>query len=97
MSTHDDFIATMEAHLKKWDAEVDDMRAKGKQLAVELRAEYFGRLKQLRTLREDAQTKFQQIRCASDEAAGKLHDGMESAWVAMRNALSKASSDQPKP
>lgn len=97
MSTNSEYITLMESQLRKWDADVDEMRAKGRQMAVELRADYFGRLKALRAHRDEAQRRFQEIRCASDEAAGKLHDGMEGAWAAMQAGLAKASADQPKP
>ena len=40
----------MEVQLRKWDADVDELRTRGKQMAVELRAGYFGRIKELRTL-----------------------------------------------
>jgi uncharacterized coiled-coil DUF342 family protein len=97
MSTHAEYIAKMEAQLKKWDTEVDELRAKGKQLATELRAGYFGRIKDLRSHRDEGQRKFQEIRTATDEAAAKLHAGMEGAWESMRSALAKASSDGPAP
>jgi len=97
MSTNSEYISKMEVQLSKWDAEVDEMRSKGKQLAVELRADYFGRIKALRSHRDEAQRKFQQIRCASEDAASKLHEGMEGAWEAMKSGLVKANADLHKP
>lgn len=97
MSKHDEYITTMETQLRKWDSDIDAMHAKGKTMAIDLRAGYFGRLKELRAHRQDAQRRFGEIRTASEEAATKLYEGMESAWESMRNGLTKASSDLSQP
>ena len=93
MSTNSEYITQMAAQLQQWDTDIDALRSRGKQMAVELRAGYFGRIKDLRAHRDEAQKRFQEIRCASDEAAGKLHAGMEGAWQAMKNGLDKATAD----
>jgi len=96
MSTNTEYINKMTEQLKKWDADVDELRTRGKTMAVDLRAGYFGRIKDLRNYREEAQRKFQEIRCASEEAASKLHAGMEGAWESMRGGLEKVSKDLNK-
>lgn len=96
MSTHTDYIEMMEANMKKWDAEVDDLRNRGKQLATEMRADYFNQLKELRVHREAAQKKFQEFRGASEEAASKLHAGMEGAWQSMKSGLDRMSNNATK-
>lgn len=96
MSTNTDYITRMEVQLRKWDADVDELRTRGKQMAVELRAGYFGRIKELRAQREEAQRRFHEMRSATEEAAGKLHAGMEGAWESMKSGLEKVSTDLSK-
>ena len=45
MSKKDDYFALMEAQIKKWDAEVDKLSAKGAQLGAEARAKYDEQIK----------------------------------------------------
>jgi len=93
MSTNSEYITQMAAQLQKWDSDIDELRSRGKQMATQLRAGYFGRIKELRAHRDEAQKRFQEIRCASDDAADKLHAGMEGAWQAMKNGLDEATAD----
>ncbi len=96
MSTNSEFIEKMGTQLNKWDADVDELRAKGKALAVEARGAYFARIKGLRASRDAGQKTFQEIRCASDVAGNQLQKGMEGAWETMRLALEKVSADLRK-
>lgn len=96
MSSNAEYIARMEAQISKWDAELDQLKDKGKKMAADLRADYFGRLKELHAGRGEAQKKMQEIRAASDEAAARLHAGMEGAWHSMSTALEKVSAELRK-
>ena len=96
MPTNAEFIAKMEAQMKKWDTEVDELRSRGKTVAANARAFYFGRIRELNAKRATAESKFQQIRCASEEGGAQLQAGMEGAWETMRNALRKVTSELPK-
>jgi hypothetical protein len=89
MTEHTEFLATMEAQLKKWDADVEVLRLHGQTVAAEARAAYFARVKQLRSNRAAAHKSFEQIRCASEEAGAQMHAGMVGAWETMKAALDK--------
>ena len=96
MSTKSEFVATMEAQLKKWDADVDALAAKGEKVSADARAAYYARIKDLRASREVAQKAFQEILAASESARAQLQAGMEATWEAMQKALGKMSLDLGK-
>ena len=92
MSKKDDYCATMESEIKKWDGEVDKLNAKGKQVSADLRVGYDTQLKAMRADRDLAYSKLQEMRTANESAWQQMQSGVDAAWTSMRNALSKASS-----
>jgi hypothetical protein len=96
MNTNSEYIAKMDAQLKKWDADVEELRAQGKQINADARAAYFGRIKELRASRDAAQKTFQAVRCASEVAGAQLQAGMEGSWDTMKKALERVSADLRK-
>jgi hypothetical protein len=93
MSTNTEYITKMQTQLQAWDNDVDALRARGRTIATEARAAYFGRIKELRSSRDAAHKAFQEIRCASEEAGTQLHAGMQGAWETMRSTLDKITAD----
>jgi uncharacterized protein HemX len=57
MSKKDEYFTTMESQIKKWDAEVDKLRARSDQMSVDGRAKYEEELKAMRTNRDAAHKK----------------------------------------
>lgn len=96
MGTNAEYVARMEAQLKKWDAEVDALAAKGEKAGAEARAAYHAQMRDLRASRDAAQKTFQEIRVASESAGAQMQTGMRTAWETMQKALEKVSSDLRK-
>jgi Ribonuclease G/E len=96
MSKKDEYFAMMESQIKKWDAEVDRLRAKSAQMSAEASAKYEEQLKAMRANRDAANKKLQEIRTASESAWQNMQAGMDAAWTSMKNALDKASSQFKK-
>ena len=96
MSKKDEYFATMESQIKKWDAEVDKLRAKSAQMSAEARIKYEEQLMAMRANRDAANKKLQEIRTASEAAWQNMQAGMDAAWASMKNALDKASSQFKK-
>ena len=86
----------MDSQIKKWDAEVDKLRAKGEHLSAEARAKYDEQLKAMRAGRDAANKKLQEMRAASESAwqhmqvGGGLRVGVdeERLWIRLRRSLS---------
>jgi len=90
MAKKDEYVATMESEIKKWDAEVDNLNAKGAQLSAEARAGYDTQVKALRADRDFAFSKLDELRTANESAWDKMQAGVDAAWVTMKKALDKA-------
>jgi len=93
MSMYADYVATMQAQMKNWDADVDALEAKGRTASEQARTAYEANVVQLRASREAAQKVFQQLSAASESASVQMQAGMEGAWATMQKALEKVSSD----
>ena len=90
MSKKDEYCVTMESEIKKWDAEVDSLNAKSKQMSAEARAGYDMRLKALRADRDLTYSKLQELRTANESAWQDMQSGGDAAWASMKKALDKA-------
>ena len=92
MGKKDEYCATMESEIKKWDAEVDNLNAKGKQMSAEARVKYDTQVKAMRADRDLAYSKLQEMRTANESAWQHMQSGVDAAWTSMKNALEKAAS-----
>jgi len=92
MSKKDEYFTMMETQIKKWDAEVDKLRAKSGEMSAEARAKYDEQLKAMRANRDAAHKKLQEIRTASESAWQNTQAGMDAALASMKNALQKCKS-----
>ena len=96
MSKKDEYFTMMELQIKKWDAEVDKLRAKGDEMSAEARVKYYEQIKAMRASRDAANKKLQEMRTAGEAARQDMQTGMDAAWASMKNALEKASSQFKK-
>ena len=92
MGKKDEYCATMESEIKKWDAEVDNLNAEGKQMSAEARVRYDTQVKAMRADRDLAYSKLQEMRTANESAWQHMQSGVDAAWTSMKNALEKAAS-----
>ena len=92
MSKKDEYFATMQAQIRKWDAEVDQLNAKGKQMQASARVKYDEQLKAMRASREATYKKLQEMQAASESAWQHMEAGVDATWASMKSALEKASS-----
>ena len=91
MGKKDEYFATMQSEIDKWDVEVDNLNAKGQQMSADARAAYETQVKAMRADRDLACSKLQEIRTANESAWQQMQAGMDAAWTSMKNALDKAS------
>jgi hypothetical protein len=92
MSTKDEYLATMESEIKKWDAAVDQMTTKSLQMSPETRALYDKQVKAMRTERDLAYSKLKDLHAANESAWLHMQAGVDAALTSMKNALEKAAS-----
>ena len=93
MGANADYVTRMKSQLKKWDADVDALAAKGASASDDARTLYVEQVQTLRASRDAAQKSFQQMRAAGESAGAHMKDAMEAAWKAMQKNLERASSN----
>ena|SRR2546421_9054157 len=93
MSSNSEYVARIQAQLRKWDADVQDLAAQGKVAGAEASAALAAHMKQLGMTREAAHKSLRQIRAASESASKQMHDGLEASVKAMQKSLQKVAAD----
>lgn len=96
MTKKDEYFAMMEAQIRKWDAEVDRLRARSHEMSADARVKYDEQIRAMRAARDAAHGKLQELRAASETAWQHMQTGVDTAWASMKNALDKASSQFKK-
>ena len=96
MDKHSEYVTRMETQLKKWDADVDALVARGDKASAASRAEYHKQIEHLRSRRDAMHKSFQELRVASESAGAKMRAGVEVAWETMQKSLAKVSADLRK-
>jgi mevalonate pyrophosphate decarboxylase len=86
----------METQLRKWDAELEALAARGDMAKGEAKAAYHAGIDDLRASRDAAHRTFQELRVASESAGAQMHAGMKVAWETMQKALERVSADLRK-
>ena len=96
MNKQSEYVARMETQLKKWDAEVDALAAKGKEASAASYAAYEKQIEHLRSGREAMKKSFQEMQVATEAAGAKMQAGVEVAWDTMQKSLAKVTADLRK-
>ena len=90
MDKKDEYFATMESEVRDWDAAVDKLNAKGREMGADARVAYETQVKALRADRDLAYGKLQELRTANESAWQHMQSGVNAAWTSMKAALDKA-------
>lgn len=79
----------IEAQLKEWDKQLDQLMAQMRKMGVEARTKVESELANLKSKRATAQKKLDEVRNRSEDAWEDLTDGVEKAWDDISDALGK--------
>ncbi|MBU1396471.1 MAG: hypothetical protein KKE84_10090 [Gammaproteobacteria bacterium] len=90
MSTKEEFVRKMHAKLDQWNAEIDALSAKANAAEAGARAEYHKQLEVLRSNRDHARSKLNEVESASEGAWQDLKAGVELAWESVSEAVRSA-------
>jgi hypothetical protein len=91
MSKNAEYFSTMQAHLKKWDAELEALGMESHKASIAALAAFHENQKRLIASREAAHKTLEDIRFAGDSAGAAMQAGMETAWNKMRDDLASTS------
>jgi len=83
----------LDAQLEEWNAQIALLKARADKAKAEAKIEYYKTIEALQHKQDEAGTKLDELKTASDEAWEDLKTGAEKAWdevkAAFRIAVSK--------
>ena len=92
MSTKDEYIRKMHSRLDQLNNEIDVLTAKVSHVEEKVRAEYRQQIDVLRSKRDDAQKRMNELQQTGESAWEDMKAGVELAWEAIGEALDSAKS-----
>jgi hypothetical protein len=92
MVAKEEFRKKVEAQLKQWDVDLEQLKAKAHLASENARVIFENELEELKGQRARLQLMLTQLSARSGNAWEDLRDGMEKSWSEMRKALEKVSS-----
>lgn len=87
----DEFQQRLEARLQELDAEIAQLREKGRDLKDQAKADWERKMTDLETKREAARAKLAELDQSSAEAWKDVQQGVQSAWDELEKAFRDAS------
>jgi len=94
--THAEYFTQMQSRLAQWDEAVAQLRTQGRVIDPGARAAYFGRLTDLRSVRDAGHLALGAVRVANDDNGPLLRAYMDTAWHRMSSALARVDADLHK-
>jgi len=85
------YLQKMADQLKRWDAEIVELKAKADKAKTESRSELRSQIDELGAKKEAAQDKLKQLQEAGDESWDEVKAGLERSWTEFKGSFSKAS------
>ena len=89
----EDFVKSLNARLTELDAEIANLREKGRDLKDEAKADWDQKLADLETKREAARVKLDEVGNSTAEAWKDVQQGAKSAWDELDKAVRDAAGE----
>jgi len=84
------YIDKLTTQLKEWDDEVNELETRVERAKADAKERLKEKIDELRTKKDAAQNRLQEIRDASDDAWESLKEGLEKSWSDLRQSLGDA-------
>lgn len=89
MATKAAYQQKLEAQLKEWDAHLATLRAKSMQVTADARIGFEDELEKLKTRREAAHLRLEELARRSENAWEDTKEGTEKVWAEMGKAMER--------
>ncbi len=90
MNIKDEYYEKLEAQLKDWGKQIDELKAKAAQASAEMKEKYDETLQVLIAKRDEVASRLLELRKSGDEAWVDIKVGLENALDEMRGAFDNA-------
>jgi uncharacterized coiled-coil DUF342 family protein len=90
MDSRDVYQEKMDAQLRQWDAQIAELRAKADKAKAQAKIEYLERVEEIRSKRDTAARKLEELKKTSDDAWADVKNGLEKAWKDLGSAIDSA-------
>jgi len=87
MSDREVYIEKMAAKLKEWDAKIEKLEAKARNVKADAGKEYDKQIREMKNQRDKVQGKIRKLRESGDDAWDDLKDGLEKSWKTLGNTF----------
>ena len=84
------YIEKLAARLKQWSAKIDEYKAKGEELKVDMKIEYKKQLEDLSVKKGALEKKISALKEPGNEAWEELKKGVEKSWKELSEAVKTA-------
>ena len=90
MTDREIYIEKMKEKLDKWNADIDQLEAKGKAAKSDAQLKYSREIDRLKDKKKEAEAKLAELKRASEGAWDDLKKGVESTWDSLGTAVNSA-------
>ncbi|WP_045222685.1 hypothetical protein [Desulfonatronum thioautotrophicum] len=84
------YVKKLKAKIDEWNADIDKLSAKAKQVKAGKEVEYREQIETLRAKRADLEKKMAELQEASESTWENLKSGVETSWEALKEGYSAA-------
>lgn len=92
MSMKEAYEKKLQAKLDEWSADIDKLKARADSAEADAQLEYYKQIEELRSMRDDAKKKLEELQQAGDDAWEDLKAGIDSAWDSLGSSIKSAMS-----
>lgn len=90
MKSKEEYIRVMQAKLEEWNADIDVLTDKARDMSVEVRAECNEQIAALKAKQATARQKIDELQKSGESAWHDLKAGLDLAWSAIGEAVDSA-------
>jgi chromosome segregation ATPase len=90
MSIKEAYEKKLQGQLDEWGAEIDKLKAKADSAKADAQLEYYKQIEDLRSMKDAASKKLDELKEAGDDAWEDLKAGIDSAWDSLSSSVKSA-------
>lgn len=92
MSMKEAYEKKLQSQLDEWSADIDKLKAKVDSAGADAKLEYYKQIEELRSMKDEAGKKLDELKEAGEGAWEDLKAGMDSAWDSLSSSIKSATS-----